>query len=174
MNGIIRIILSAVVILGGGYIGILVASGLDTRVRQLEQFRLALMQMEFSIGFLKLPLADAISGAAKSRSGVVSDILVSVARDIGEENISPSAAFSRAVRKNRSLLCLKSDDIEILNDFSVGLGRGNTESELCNINAACAKLSLALEMAVSERDARAKMWRGVGLLSGCFAVVLLF
>ncbi len=173
MSVVLRLIASAVIILGGGYIGLLLASGFDVRVRQLEQLRLALLQMEFSIGYLKLPLASAISGAAKSRNGAVSELLSSAALDIGG-GVPPSAALERAILKNRSALCLKSEDIEIMTEFAARLGEGDTTSELCNINAACAKLQLARDEAAGDRDRNARLWRGIGLLAGCLAVVLLF
>lgn len=172
MSGMLKVLASGIIILGGGYIGLLIASGFEVRVRQLEQLRLALVQMEFSIGFLKLPLAQAIEGAARSRNGAVSEILLSAAKDVSG-GLSPSAALERAMLKNRSELCLKNTDIEIMTEFALRLGEGDRDSELCNINAACAKLKLAYDEAVCDRDSRAKLWRGVGLLAGCFAVVLL-
>ena len=42
-----------------------------------------------------------------------------------------------------------------------------------NIKAACAKLKLAQTAAETERDRRGKLWRGIGLLGGIFAAVML-
>lgn len=172
MSETVRIIAAVITILGGGYLGMLAAARFDVRVRQLDQLRLALGGLEFSIGFLKLPLANAIDGAAKAREGAIRDMLLSASKDI-ESGISPSAALERAILKSRPRLALKSDDIEIITEFAIRLGTGDTSSELCNIKAASVKLKLAYDEAVSERDSKAKLWRGVGLLAGCFAVIML-
>lgn len=174
MSGMLRILASAVIVLGGGYIGLLLAAGLDTRVRQLEQSRMALTQMEFNIGFLKMPVVDALCGAAKTRRGAVAALLSSAASEIEKSGISPSSAFERAVLKNRRFLSMTKDDIDILTEFASGLGRGDVDSELCNIKATCAKLKAAQNEAEGERDKKGRLWRGMGLLGGMLAVVLLF
>lgn len=173
MNSTIKILASAAVIMGGGYIGILFASTLDMRVKQLEQIRLAIEQLGFSIGFLKMPLSDALFGAGKSRDGAVGRILSGAADKI-KKNISPSAAFERAVLENRSSLCVLKEDLEILMEFAKNLGTGDTDSELSNINAACARLKIAQATAEADRGRRGKMWRGIGFLFGMLIVVLLF
>lgn len=170
----LKILASAAVVLGGGYIGLLLASTLDIRVRQLEQFRLAIEQMGFSISFLKLPVAEAFCGAAKSRSGAVGRILSGAASEISENRLSPAVALERSVQRNRSSLCVGEEELDILSEFAASLGRGDAESELSNINAACARLKIAQAAAEGERDQKGRMWRGIGLLCGMFAVVMLF
>ncbi len=170
----LKIIASAAVVLGGGYIGILFASTLAVRAKQLEQMRLAIEQIGFSISFLRLPVAEAVAGAGKSRDGAVGRVLSRVAEEIRKENISPAAAFERAVLKNRASLCLSKNDLEILADFAGNLGTGDEKSELSNINAACARLKLAQDEAEGDFYRRGRLWRGMGLLCGMLAVVLLF
>lgn len=174
MNGTLKIIASAAVVLGGGYIGVLSASVLDVRAKQLEQIRLAIEQIGFSISFLRLPVADAVLGAGKSRCGAVGRILKEAAEEIQNGNISPAAAFERAVLKNRGSLCLSKNDLEILEDFAANLGTGDEKSELSNINAACARLKVAKAEAEGDFSQRGRLWRGMGLLCGMLAVVLLF
>ncbi len=173
MSGTLKILASAAIVMGGGYIGVLVASVLDVRVTQLEQMRLSIEQMGFSISFLKMPLSDALLGAAKSRSGAVGRIFTEAAEQIRKDRITPSAAFERAVLKNRASLCVLEQDLQILTEFATGLGMGDAESELSNINAACARLKIAQTAAEGERDMRGRMWRGIGFLCGMLAVVLL-
>lgn len=172
MNAAIRVAAAGIVVLGGGYIGSLAASVFSVRAAQLEQLCLVLTQISFNIGFLKLPVAQAVLGAAKSRGGTVSRMFLDAADEM--KDVSPSVAFERSLRRNRGSLCLSAEDMEILRSFSENLGAGDTESEIDNIKAACAKLKLAQDIAAAERDRRGRLWRGVGFLGGMFAAVMLF
>ncbi len=174
MSGVLKIIASAVVVLGGGYIGILAAAELETRVRQIEELLGALSQIGFNISFLKMPLSRAIRGVADGQRGAVGGLLGSVAKQIAEDGVSPDTAFERAIRKSRGSLCIGKGEIEILSEFTKNLGRGDTESEINNINLACAKLTLARDNARGELSQKGKLWRGMGLLGGMLVVVLLF
>lgn len=174
MSGVLKIIAAAAVILGGGYVGLLLAANLDVRAKQIEQFRLALTHMGFCISFLKMPVAQALRGAARSCSGAVGRVLSGAAEEIYSSGAAPSAAMERAVLKNRSALCISDSDAEIIREFAANLGTGDTENEMGNINAACARLAVAQTAAEGDRDRRGKLWRGMGLLCGMFAAVLLF
>ncbi len=173
MNGTLKIFALVAIVVGGGYIGILVSSGFDIRVKQIEQLRLAIEQMGFSIGFLKMPVSEALQGAGRARRGAVGRILLSAADELIKDSSSSSDAFDRAVRENKASLCLKREDMDILIDFAQKLGTGDVENELSNINAAIARLKVAQTEAEGERDKKSGMWRGFGFLGGIFVVILL-
>lgn len=168
-----KLIAAAILVMGGGYLGILFASGLATRVNQIEEMRLALMRMSFNISFLKMPVKEALTNAAKTSKGGIYRVLIDAANMINE-GLSPACAWERAILKNRSSLCLKSTETDILNEFANNLGRGDTENEINNIKATCAKLTLSQTVAEGERDSKGKLWRGAGVLAGMFVAVLLF
>lgn len=174
MSSTVRIIAAAVVVMGGGYIGLLFSSRLAVRVSQIEQILRALLQIEFNISFLKMPITRALSAAACGNRGAVGRIFSETAEQIKELNISPSVAFERAVLGNRNSLCILKEDMEIVSEFTKNLGKGDVESEINNIKAACAKLKLAKERAECELAQRGKLWRGMGMLGGIFLVILLF
>ena len=60
MNATLKTAAAAIIVLGGGYIGTLAASYYSVRAAQIEQFIAALVQIEFNIGFLKIPAAKAL------------------------------------------------------------------------------------------------------------------
>ncbi len=169
-----KLIAAAILVLGGGYLGILFASSLAIRVNQIEEMRLALTRMSFNISFLKMPVKEALTSASKTSKGGVCRVLLDVANMIENEGLSPSCAWERAILKNRSALCLTKSEIDILEEFANNLGKGDTENEINNIKATCAKLSLSQTTAEGERDSKGRLWRGAGLLAGMFVAVLLF
>ncbi len=169
----IRIASLAAVVLGGGYIGMLFASRLAWRAKQLEQLILIITQIGFNINFLKMPLAKALSGAASGRYGEVGQVFLSAADGIADEGMAPSAALERAVLRSRSNLCITDEDIEILMEFAKNLGLGDVKSEMNNIDAAQARLTLARSMAEGERESKSKLCKGMGLLCGMLVALIL-
>lgn len=174
MNGTLKILASAFIIIGSGYLGLIIASRYTVRVRQIEQFRLAIEQMGFSIGFLKMPLSEALLGVSKSRKGAVGRILQAASEEVSMDGVSPSAAFERSVLRNRDALCMDEEELSILSEFAASLGKGGVDSELSNINAACARLKIAQTAAESLGEQQGRMWRGLGFLFGIFVVIILF
>ena len=173
MNTGIKTAAAIITVLGGGYIGRLGASYYSVRAAQLEQFMAALVQLEFNIGFLKIPAARALCLAGGSRRGAVGRILKEAAEDMGELKKTPSDAWRDAMIRNKSSLCITDEDKEILIQFADNLGCGDVESERSNIRAACAKLELADKTAKGERDRMSRLLKGVGMLGGMLVAVLL-
>ncbi len=174
MNYSVKLLAAVMVIFGGGYAGVLLSSAFSTRVRQLKQLSNGISQIGFNINFLHMNVADSMRCASGLVKGTVNKIFMCAAEDISSNGIKPSVAFDRAMRRYGDDLCLTSADREIIKEFADNLGIGDAESEMNNIKAAAAKLHLAETEAESERDQKGRLWRGVGILGGVFAVILLF
>lgn len=174
MSYSLKLLAAVMVIFGGGYAGVFFSSFFSIRVRQLKQLSNAITQIGFNIGFLHMNVADSMRCAAGLVKGTVNKIFIWAANDISSNGVKPSIAFDRALRRYSDDLCLTSDDRNIIKEFAENFGAGDPESELNNIKAASAKLKLAETEAESERDQKGKLWRGIGILGGIFAVILLF
>ena len=80
-----------------------------------------------------------------------------------------AAHLEHGIRGNEALR-----DLEFSREFAKNLGKGDVDSEINNIKAACAKLTLAKARAEGELARRGKLWRGMGMLGGMLLVILLF
>ncbi len=169
----IRVVSALAIILGGGYIGMLFAARLTGRAKQLEQLKLIISRIGFNINFLKMPVAKALVQAVSGRCDAVGSVFDIAANEIVQEGLPPSAALERAVLSSRNALCITDDDIDILMEFAKSLGLGDTQSEMNNIDAAQARLTLAQSIAEGERDQKAGLFRGMGLLGGMFVALML-
>lgn len=170
-----KAILGLVIILGGGYLGMIYASRFDCRVRQLEAFRSALSQLEFDIRFLSLPLTEALDKVAESQNGAVRKIFRETADGLSrKKGARVSALWVGAIEKYRAQLCLTEQDLQAVNSFSHSLGSGDTESEIGNIRAAQMRLQVAEDAARAQAQKNVRLYRGLGLLAGIFAAILLF
>lgn len=170
-----KALLGLVVILGGGYLGIVYASRFDSRVQQLEAFRRALSQLEFDIRFLSLPLAEAMEKVAISQTGAVEQIFRETAAGLNRhKGAQVIDVWKSAVQKYRCRLCLTEQDWQSVSSFSHSLGCGDVESEIGNIRAAQMRLSVVEEEARALAKKNVRLYRGLGFLAGIFAAILLF
>lgn len=172
MNGMLKAVSAAVIVMGGGYIGGLLASRYSVRAVQLRQLSGAMEQLSFNIGFLKMPAATALAETGRSGRGAISSVLTYASEKITSGR-TPAEAWEEAIRRYSGKLCLTEEDSEILSVFARSLGIGDVESELSNIRAASARLKLALSNAEAERDRMSRLTRGAGYLGGMLAAVIL-
>lgn len=174
MNLTLKIVFSLVIIFCGGYLGMIASSALSIRINQIEELSIAINQIGFNIGFLKMPVFEAISSVAKSRHGAVARFLGNISEEMSEFGFSPADAFEKAIEKSAGELCISENDTLILREFAENLGKGGVEYEMNNINAVSAKLKIAKDEAEGEKNQKYKLWRGAGILIGIFIVIMLF
>ncbi len=169
-----RWIANGIVVLGFGYLGLLFAARLDSRVREIETIEKMLTQLSFYIGFLSLPMAEAIQRTAQGQQGSIR-LLLDQINDFLQEypHLPMDEAWEEAVRRHHRKFYLKEEEIQILLDFSKHLGMGDKETVLNQIRLTNAKLKLVGEEAKMEREERGKLYRGIGFLSGMLVVILL-
>lgn len=173
MNRAIQTAAAVTLVMGGGYIGYIGASRYKLRVLQLKQLCDMLIQLKFNMSFLRLPVHEALKAAAISRRSTIGEVMRRMSEEMSVKGSSPGEAWRFAAKLKRKSLCITEEDLEILNLFAENLGRGDTESECRNIDAAFAKLTLAYNAASAECERKYKLVRGVGTLGGILAVILL-
>lgn len=168
------ILASAIIILGSAYIGITYASKFEIRVSQIEAFICALKMLEFDISFLKLPLSDSFERISKNQSGAVKKIFSYLAKELEEKkSINSGTLFRRAVEKFKNELLIGENEENVLIEFSDNLGSMNMENEVENIKSAYTKLKFYEAEARELAKKNVKMYRGLGLLTGIFIVLVL-
>jgi len=170
----LRIAVCGTIIAGCGYLGLLLADTFKKRVVQLEELQNVLLGLEFDIGFMNLPLGEALLRCGDRAKGGIRDVMMYVCDRLTEDRChNMQGVWKRALDRFSQELYLTAEDKKILIDFSKALGGGDSEREINNIKMTSARL------AVAERDARelakrnTKMYRGLGLLVGIFIVIVL-
>ncbi len=170
----IRLLSGIIVILGCGYFGILFSQKFKIRVRQLAELQRTMTELEYSIDFMGIPVGDAFEMIAKNSDTALKNVFSYVAERLTRNPGSDmQKVWRRALSKYSELLALKKDDLEIIVEFSKNLGTGNREKEKNNIRATSMRLSIAEDEAKAELEQNSKMYRGLGFLSGIFAVIVL-
>lgn len=170
----VKLICAFVIIIGCGYVGIVMASGFDSRLIQIRELSEALRILEIEITLNNSVLCDAMCSAANARSGVIADIFHDAAESIEEcGGTEIKEVWLGVIEKHKPRLCVGGDVIEIINSFSTFLGSGTRRSESDNIRAAGERLKLAEEEAMRRKASSFGLYRGLGFACGILITVLL-
>ena len=154
--------------------GLLLADTFKRRVAQLEDCQNVLSALEFDIGFMNMPISEALMRCGDRAKGGIRDVLMYVCDRLSEDRCRDmQGLWKRALDRFGQELCLTDEDKKILIDFSKALGSGDCANEINNIKMASARLSVAQNDARELAKRNVKVYRGLGLLSGIFIVIVL-
>ena len=168
------LIADIIVILGCGYIGVSFAHRIDNRIFQLEEFEKMFSLLMFDIGYMAIPINKAIVKVQAYADGVVKEILEQVMEYLSMyKDIPFSDAWCKAVKMSGSNLYLTNDEINTLFEFSHNVGKGDCEQAVNSIKITIAKIKLAKESAIAEKNRNSKLYKGAGFLLGIFIVLIL-
>ncbi len=169
----IKIILSAAVIFGCGYAGILLGRADLIRARQLDSLNTALKTLEFNVSCQNARLSDAL-GEVFCTDKTVEAVFRNMSKHIEKDKgISVVSAWQLALGETEKGLCLKDEDIEIMRGFVSSLGSGDRAAELSNINAARQRLELVYKEARERAVKNSRLYKNCGFLIGAMAVLIL-
>ena len=170
----LRVIACALIVAGCTYLGMVFAARSKKRVAQLGEFKRALNQLEFDIDFLNITLAESFEKLANNSEETLRKVFSQIASSVRKNRCQNLAiVWKYAIQKYKDEIFLTDDEINIIIDFSKNLGSGDREKEKNNIKLAIMRLSVAEGEAREETNKNAKMYRGLGVLSGVFIVILL-
>ncbi|HZK25849.1 MAG TPA: stage III sporulation protein AB [Oscillospiraceae bacterium] len=168
--------LGAVLILAAALMwGNLQAAKLRARVRELEEFRLALRLLAAEIGYTATPLPRALEQVGKRLGNQgVQAFLAAVRQQLQDpQTADASTAWLAAVHSVKPLLCLTPEDWAVVARASAGLGGLGRDDQLKQLAAAETQLAAQAVEAAALCASNEKMWRYLGALSGLTVVILL-
>ncbi len=171
---IMRLAASVTIMAGCGFLGIIFASALKKRVCRLEEFQNVIKQLEFDIEFSNIPIGESLKRIGGNLEGCMKSVLEYISTQLREQRCADMySVWKKALERFRSELNLTDDDIKIILEFSKTLGCGDRTSEKNNIRAVLMRLKVAEEEARTQATSNAKMYRGLGFLTGIFIVIVL-
>lgn len=170
----LRVFACALIVVGCTYLGMMFASRSKSRVIQLGEFKKALNQLEFDIDFLNITLSESFEKIANNSDKALKKVFSYIARNIRINRCSNMEnVWKQAIQNVRNEIFLTDDEIKIIIDFSKNLGSGDREKEKNNVKLATMRLSVAEDEARDEANKNTRMYKGLGVLSGAFIVIVL-
>jgi stage III sporulation protein AB len=151
------------------------AALLQRRVRQLEEFRLALRLLAAEIGYTATPLPRALEEVrGRLRDKEVQNFFADVGNALrNPETGDAASAWLQAVQRRRGRLALVQDDWPVVMRAAAGLGGLGRENQIKQLEAAEAQLAAHTASAAALSESGARMWRYLGVMGGTALVILL-
>ena len=152
--------------------GFMKASSYKERSRELESILELVKLMELEISYKKEPLAKTFQKSASLKSCWFSEVLQS-----SGEALSKQRPLHEAWQKSITAHCagspLQQQDIEILKDLALGLGRSDTAGQSKVLEPVMTRLQQQLRYAGEQEMKQGRMYRGLGIAAGVVIVILI-
>lgn len=164
---------SVMVVAAGTFIGFSLARQFSERPRHIRHLISCLTSLKTYIGYVSMPLPEALRRCAGGAEGPVADLLVCTAGLLERQGwLTPRQALAEALTVTEKL-ALNGSEIELLLLLSSNLGLAGREEQQRYLTMVLAELAKVEEEALRVRDQNVKMYRYLGICGGLTVVILL-
>lgn len=168
----IKLVGAVLIIAGSGGVGLQIASAHRREEAGLRQLISALDYMTCELQYRLTPLPELCRYAAAEAGGCVSNVLLSLAKEL-EAQIAPDAAacMNAAVSIGNRLPHYVKNNLLRLGS---SLGRFDLQGQLKGLEAVRQICSHDLESLSRDRDSRLRSYQTLGFCAGCALAILFF
>lgn len=159
-------------IIGFGFLGILKATQIKKRPREIRELinALALLDTEIYWGITPLPEAFAV---IKERTEPPWREFFSKLEDKVRKGENANSAWENTIKEYMRRTCLSEDDWRVVKGIGKGLGRSDRNEQHKQLQLAQKHLAHVDEKVRLQSDSRAKMWSYLGFLGGMALVIVI-
>ncbi|MPN27806.1 Stage III sporulation protein AB [bioreactor metagenome] len=169
----LKIIGAGIVIITGTSIGFMLASRCSERPRQIRQIISCIGSLKTYIGYVSLPLAEALHNCTNGTYGAVNDLFQKMALILNDNGwMTPQEALNQAVSET-NMLALERPELEILSALGANLGSTSRDEQKTYLVMVQEQLAKIEQDAIRLRDQNSKMYRYLGVCSGLAIVIVL-
>lgn len=162
------------IILAGIGIGQLKAKSYENRVFHLQELITTLKVLESEMKYRLDPLPDLLLRVSQMKEGMCAALLETAGRLL---KIYASNDFSdcwkEAVETAYHESALKKDDIRIINDLGIDLGKTDVVNQSAMFQRTISLLEAQTAEAIEEKRTKGKMYKSLGTAIGALIVILL-
>ncbi|MGI6066547.1 MAG: stage III sporulation protein SpoIIIAB [Bacillota bacterium] len=170
----LKLLGALLVIFPCGLIGLVLGRNLARRADELRQLQFALQSLETEIAFAATPLPDAMKSVAGQISGQVSEVFKQTATElVNGQGQTAAEAWCKSLKQKENSLVLNKSDMDILEQFGLGLGISDREDQKKRLTMIRTQLAGREKQAETERQQFQKLWQSLGWMIG-FLITLLF
>jgi len=170
----IRIIGAALILFTTISIGNNIAYKYRMRPKQLQEIEVMLEMTASEINFAALPLPDLLSKTGQRFPKGAGKIFSNLNEIMKNQGFTPEDAFHKTKEALESELSLDNEDWNILENFSINLGKTDCDEQLRQIELCLSHIRINQKLATEERRKNERMWRYLGVLSGLMLVILIW
>ncbi|MEA1960258.1 MAG: hypothetical protein U9N81_03025 [Bacillota bacterium] len=164
----------AMVIAGSGAFGMMGARGLDQRVEQLKQLRLAIAFLEKEITYMQTPLSMALTRTADFTAEPVKQLFLESSHILKDrQGVTIREAWQKGLKMLAQAGDLQKEDLNLLQTLAAQLGMSGTEEQKKMFQMVDAQLQIQEQKARETSSSNRKLWAYGGFIVGAAVVLLL-
>lgn len=166
-----KAVLCLIIILSSGFLGLYKASLLSQRVKELQELREILMMLHTEISYMKDPLPVIFRRLGEGRCTLPAQILHNCSVLMNESK-DMQYCWSASVELFAKTSCLTSEDIDVIYNLGLQLGRSSVQGQLDLLAMTGTKLKMQLKDADENKRTKGKMYAGMGFFIGIIIAVI--
>ena len=167
-----KAVLCMIIIMSSGALGLLKSQDFSQRIRELNDLRSMVRQLNTEISYRKDPLITTFLRIASQNSSLSSKLL-SKCTDYMTSYKEFGQCWHAALEEVCADTSLKKEDKAILAELGLQLGKSSVEGQADMFRLMEEKLLHQINLAVKEKDSKGKMFGGLGFSLGIVISVLL-
>ncbi|MGI6093318.1 MAG: stage III sporulation protein AB [Veillonellaceae bacterium] len=169
----LKIIGAVFVIIAGTSLGFMLANRCSERPRQIRQIISCIGSLKTYIGYISLPLSEALRNCTNGTYGAVNNLFQNMALILSENGwMTPQEALNQAINET-NMLALERPELEILAALGANLGSTSREEQKTYLDMVQEQLAKIEQDAIRLRDHNSKMYRYLGICGGLAIVIVL-
>ena len=167
-------ILCLIIVFACGGLGLIKAQTFSARLEDLADLKDMIHILQTEMSYRKDPLPSAFARIAAYKENRAMELLRQCS-DSMKESLDLKQCWEQAVEnayeKNGS--CLTGEDLAILKDLGLQLGKSDIKGQAAMFALTEAKLERQIEQADREKESKGKMYRGLGFSIGIVIAIIL-
>ncbi len=165
-------ILCLIIIFACGGLGLLKAQTYGQRLNELNDLKDMINMLQTEMSYRKDPLPAVFARIAAYKDSRAMDLLRECSRAM-KESLDLKECWETAVCSAYKGSCLKEEDLIIMKDLGMQLGKSDIQGQAAMFSLTGAKLETQIEKAAKEKDTKGRMYRGLGFSIGIVIAVIL-
>ena len=167
-----KAVLSLIIILACGGLGIIKAQSYSQRHAELEDLKDMIQILQTEMSYRKDPLPAVFSRISAYKDTIAMDILLECSL-LMKQSFDFKQCWQSAVETTCKGSCLTGEDLAIVNDLGLQLGKSDIQGQRAMFSLMDAKLQTQIKEASHEKETKGRMYRGLGFSIGIVIAVIL-
>lgn len=165
-------VLCLILIFACGGLGMIKAQTYSQRYRELSDLKDMLRMLQTEMNYLKDPLPVIFARISSYKENSATDLLQECSFRM-TENLDFCKCWEEAAILTYRGSCLNRQDMEVVKDLGLQLGKSNIQGQHSIFSLTEAKLDIQIAEAEKEKATKGKMYRGLGFSAGIILAVIL-
>lgn len=168
----LKLILCIIIVASCGGLGILKSLSFSDRLNDLADLKHMIRILQTEMNYKKDPLPNAFSRISKYKNTAAMHLLAACSENM-KNNLDFRQCWENAITSTYNGTSLKDDDLRILKDMGLQLGKSDLQGQAAMFSLTNIKLDDQIAEAAEERKTKGKMYKSLGFSIGAVIAILL-